>query len=63
MVKSKEIDETILKYLNPFNYKTRTPLIYVLPKLHKPPPAHTNFAGRPIISGCGSPTETKYQSL
>ena len=57
MVKSKEIDETILKYLNPFNYKTLTPLIYVLPKLHKSPPAHTISAGRPIISECGSPTE------
>lgn len=30
----------------------RTPCLYFLPKIHKP-----NNPGRPIVSGCGSPTE------
>lgn len=30
----------------------RTPCLYFLPKIHK-----TNHPGRPIVSGCGSPTE------
>ena len=57
MAAKEEIDSDTMKYLNPDNYNVRTPLIYVLPKLHKPPPPNTKFAGRPIISGCGSPTE------
>ncbi|KAJ8019842.1 hypothetical protein HOLleu_41605 [Holothuria leucospilota] len=52
-----EIDEQTFKYLNPQNHKIRTPVIYVLPKIHKAPPANSKFAGRPIISGNGSPTE------
>ena len=54
---NKEIDETTFKYLNPNNHKIRTPVIYVLPKVHKTPPINTKFIGRPIISGNGSPTE------
>ena len=57
MFSNKEIDETTFQYLNPRNHEIRTPVIYVLPKVHKPPPANSKFAGRPIISGNGSPTE------
>ena len=57
MLYNKEIDETTFNYLNPLNHKIRTPVIYVLPKVHKSPPANSKFAGRPIISGNGSPTE------
>ena len=44
-----EIDEKTFEYLNPRNHKIRTPVIYVLPKIHKAPPANSKFAGRPII--------------
>ena len=37
--------------------KSAPPVIYVLPKVHKAPPTNSKFAGRPIISGNGSPTE------
>ena len=57
MASNNEIDSDTWKYLNPDNYKIRTPLIYVLPKIHKAPPPETKFVGRPIISGCNSPTE------
>ena len=52
-----EIDKSTFEYLTPNNHKIRTPVMYVLPKIHKAPPANTKFAGRPIISGNGSPTE------
>ena len=52
-----EIDESTFQYLNPYNHETRTPVIYVLPKVHKEPPTNSKFVGRPIISGNGSPTE------
>ena len=52
-----EIDEQTFEYLSPRNHKIRTPVLYVLPKIHKAPPANSKFAGRPIISGNGSPTE------
>ena len=54
---SKEIEESTFEYLSPHNHKIRTPVMYVLPKIHKAPPANSKFAGRPIISGNGSPTE------
>ena len=57
MFSNKEISEETFNYLNPNNHKIRTPVIYVLPKVHKAPPPGTKFAGRPIISGNGSPTE------
>ena len=46
-----QIDETFFKYLTP-NTKIRTPVFYLLPKIHK-----EGIPGRPILSGCGSPTE------
>ena len=39
-----------LTYLTPKN--CRTPIFYMLPKVHK-----INNPGRPIVSGCDSPTE------
>ena len=38
-------------YLTP-EQNPRIPIFYLLPKIHKP-----NTPGRPIISGCGSPTD------
>lgn len=57
ILSKKEIDKEIFDYLNPLNHDIRTPVIYILPKVHKAPPANSKFAGRPIISGNGSPTE------
>ena len=48
---NKHIDHTTYKYLLPKN-PPRTPPLYLLPKIHKP-----NMPGRPIISGCDSPTD------
>ncbi|XP_070556531.1 uncharacterized protein [Ptychodera flava] len=56
MYDKKHIDYHTFKYLDPFNFKIRTPRWYLLPKIHKPSPPKTKFAGRPIISGCSSPT-------
>ena len=47
-----EIDGPVYNYL--YNHECRTPVFYLLPKIHKgvtPPP------GRPILSANGSPTE------
>lgn len=41
--------ENMAKYL--INDFLRTPIFYILPKIHKP---GTPSPGRPIISGCGS---------
>ena len=57
MFLSNDIDKNTFSYLNPYNHPTRTPVIYVLPKVHKTPPENSKFSGRPIISGNGSPTE------
>ena len=46
----KIIDNDLFGFLLPKN-PIRTPIFYMLPKIHKP-----NNPGRPIISGCGSPT-------
>jgi len=51
LLADKIIDLPTYKYLLP-NSPSRTPLFYMLPKIHKP-----NIPGRPIISGCDSPTE------
>ncbi len=45
------IDNDLYTYLSPSS-KVRTPIFYMLPKIHK-----EGIPGRPIISGCGSPTE------
>ena len=44
------LSEKHLTYLTPKN--CRTPIFYMLPKIHK-----ANNPGRPIVSGCDSPTE------
>ena len=44
------IDYPTFKFLDP-KINARTPLFYLLPKIHKP-----GVPGRPIISGCDSPT-------
>ena len=46
-----DIDYKTLQYLKPSS-PPRTPIFYLLPKIHKP-----NNPGRPIISGCDSPTD------
>ena len=46
-----DIDYKTLKYLLPPS-PPRIPIFYLLPKIHKP-----NNPGRPIISGCDSPTD------
>ena len=51
LLRDKTIDLTTYQYLLPHS-PPRTPLFYMLPKIHKP-----NIPGRPIISGCDSPTE------
>ena len=47
------IDPDIYNFLSPTS-PVRTPILYLLPKIHKPTKP---TPGRPIISGCGSPTE------
>ena len=43
------IDDDLFEFLQPHN-PARTPIFYMLPKIHKP-----NNPGRPKISGCDSP--------
>ena len=45
-----KIDDELYDFLSPVSL-LRTPIFYLLPKIHKP-----NIPGRPIISGCDSPT-------
>ena len=47
------IDPNVYNFLSPTSH-VRTPILYLLPKIHKP---IKPVPGRPIISGCGSPTE------
>ena len=44
------IDDDLFEFLSP-NNPPRTPIFYMLPKIHKP-----DNPGRPIISGCNSPS-------
>ena len=44
------INDDLFNFLEP-NNPPRTPIFYMLPKIHKP-----NNPGQPIISGCDSPT-------
>ena len=46
------IDDMTAKWLSLMPYPPRIPIFYTLTKIHKPTPV-----GRPIISGCGGPTE------
>ena len=53
----KLITSDTFDFLEPSN-EVRTPVFYTLPKLHK-----EGIPGRPIISGCNSPTEKLSQHL
>ena len=53
----KLITRDTLDFLEP-NNEVRTPVFYTLPKLHK-----EGIPGRPIISGCNSPTKTCHNTL
>ena len=59
------INKEIFEFLNPHNHQIKTPSLYLLPKIHKNPPGGTRFVGRPIISGCGAPTQqiSKYMDF
>ncbi|XP_047141171.1 uncharacterized protein LOC124816160 [Hydra vulgaris] len=46
------IPEKIAEFMLPTTIEARTPLFYSLPKIHK-----ENTPLRPIVSGCGSPTD------
>ena len=50
------IDSHTLAYLDPLKQKCTCPTMYFLPKIHQKPPQGEPFVGRPIISGCSSPT-------
>ena len=56
MFNQNHIDKDTLAYLDPLKYECTCPTMYFLPKIHKQPPTGQPFVGRPIISGCSSPT-------
>ena len=56
MFNQNHIDKDTLAYLDPLKDKCTCPTMYFLPKIHKQPPTGQPFVGRPIISGCSSPT-------
>ena len=56
MRNNNHIDKYTLAYLDPSSQTCHVPTMYFLPKIHKTPPTGTPFVGRPIISGCSSPT-------
>ena len=56
-----EISEKTYDFLEPRS-SPRTPIFYLLPKIHKPK-IDDITSGRPIVSGCGSPTEKLSQFL
>ena len=56
MYLSKEIDKALTSYLDPNDsLEKNTPVFFMLPKIHKQPPAGSKFIGRPVISHCGCP--------
>ena len=56
-----EISEKTYEFLEPRS-SPRTPIFYLLPKIHKPK-IDDITSGRPMVSGCGSPTEKLSQFL
>ena len=55
-LKSKEIDKATASYLDPReSLEKKTPVFFMLPKIHKQPKPGYKFIGRPVVSGCGSP--------
>ena len=56
MFRNNHINKHTLAYLDSLSQQCECPTMYFLPKIHKTPPEGTPFVGRPIISGCSSPT-------
>ena len=56
MFRNNYINKQTLAYLDPLSQQCECPTMYFLPKIHTTPPEGTPFVGRPIISGCSSPT-------
>ena len=57
MYVDKQIDRPLADYLDPHNGQMRTPVFFMLPKVHKIPPKGVRFVGRPVASNCSSPLE------
>ena len=61
MFNSKEIDKALAEYLDPeTSYETKTPVFFMLPKIHKIMKEEDKASGRvfysrAVISSCGSP--------
>ncbi|XP_053383089.1 uncharacterized protein LOC128549717 [Mercenaria mercenaria] len=54
-----ETNSNVTKEFDVFPESVRTPVFYVLPKIHKAPDSNLplNYPGRPNVSACSSPTE------
>ncbi|XP_072020255.1 uncharacterized protein [Amphiura filiformis] len=59
----KFIDKHTREYLLSDNNTIKVPSLYMLVKAHKPKPIDSDFCGRPIISGCCSPTKALSEYL
>ena len=57
MYLDEQIDRSLAEYLDPHNSQMRTPVFFMLPKVHKTPPPGVHFVGRPVVSNCSSPLE------
>ena len=57
MFSDRSIDKHTYEYLIPNVAKTRTPVCYFLPKIHKKTPIGHTFIGRPIVSNINGPCE------
>ncbi len=59
----KQLDTALADYLDPCNGQMKTPVFFMLPKIHKKPPPGSSFVGRPVVSNCGSPLEKASEFL
>ncbi len=59
----KQLDTALADYLDPCNGQMKTPVFFMLPKIHKKPPLGSRFVGRPVVSNCGSPLEKASEFL
>ena len=60
MYRAKQIDLALAEYLDPYDsQQLRTPVFFMLPKIHKriSPHVNTKCICRPVTSGCGTPLE------